>query len=313
MIAPRGEVYDIGYQPYRGSREGRWHARKALWTNGVRTALGVGRGWSSKVLPGLLFVAAIIPAVVISITASVVGAGADVAGHADYYVYVSVVVMLFSAIIAPELLCADRRNRVIDLYLVRPLTSTDYVVGRWLAFFSVTLALLYLGQVVLLIGLTLGAEEPFEHLRENWLDIPRFLLAGVVVALFTTTIPMAVSAFTTRRAVAAAFVIGLFIISVPVGWALTGCDEGDAQRGERSVAAPESCEPRTGDAARWLVLVALPETPWHVNNLYFPQRDVTEFGALVGKQPSVVPVFWYLLLTAGPGLVLWWRYRRLKA
>ena len=35
---------------------------------------------------------------------------------------------VFAAVVAPELLCRDRRDGVINLYLVRPLTGSDYVV-----------------------------------------------------------------------------------------------------------------------------------------------------------------------------------------
>ena len=185
----RGELYDIGYRHYEGPREGRNRARFALWTNGMRTALGIGRGGRAKILPILLFAAITVPAVVIVMIASFAeGFGAsDVAGvpgHADYYDVVSILILLFSAIIAPELLCADRRNQVLQLYLVRPLTSTDYVAGRWLAFFTIVLALVYSGQIVLFVGFTLAAEEPLTYVREKWLDVPRFLAAGAVIAVF---------------------------------------------------------------------------------------------------------------------------------
>ncbi len=126
---PRGEVYDIGYRHYEGPREGRNRARLALWTNGVRTALGLGRGTRAKILPILLFASTMIPAAVFVIMASFaedfgVSELVEVPGHADYYEIVSVLVLVFSAIIAPELLCADRRSQVLQLYLVRPLTPT---------------------------------------------------------------------------------------------------------------------------------------------------------------------------------------------
>ena len=143
MTEPRGEVFDLGYQHYEGPREGRMRARKALWMNGVRTALGLGRGSRAKILPILLFVAVIIPALVMTLVASQMGPESQEIGHAGYYRFVSIILFLFAAIIAPELLCSDRRDGVINLYLVRPLTSTDYVVGRWLAFFSITLAIVY--------------------------------------------------------------------------------------------------------------------------------------------------------------------------
>jgi ABC-2 type transport system permease protein len=134
MTEAHGEVYDIGYQRYRGPREGRSRARLALWSNGVRTALGLGRGWFSKVLPVLLLVALLIPALVFIVIAAIISTfGLDeggFAGQKDYYRFILAPLVLLSAVIAPELLCADRRNGVINLYLVRPLTATDYMLGR---------------------------------------------------------------------------------------------------------------------------------------------------------------------------------------
>ena len=222
MSSPRGEVYDLGYRRYDGPREGRMRAHRALWVNGVRTILGIGRGWGSKVLPVVLFVCVMTPAVVAAIIASVVGLeDQQLFRHEEYYAIVSLVLALFSAIMAPELLCPDRRDGVIGLYLVRPLTRTDYVAARWFAFLSVTLSFVLVGQVVLFLGFVLAATEPLEYIRENWLDVPRFLLAGLAVAAFTTTAPLVVSAFTTRRAYATAFVIAVFIISAAAAGILT--------------------------------------------------------------------------------------------
>jgi ABC-2 type transport system permease protein len=288
-------------------------ARKAIWINGVRTALGIGRGWGSKALPVLLFIAVMIPAVVLSIIAATLGALEDSPGHDDYYQIISTLLVIFSAIIAPELLCPDRRDGVISLYLVRPLSTTDYVAGRWAAFLTVTLALVYLGQVVLFIGFVLAADNPGDYLQENWLDVPRFLLAGLVVAVFTTTIPLAVSAFTTRRAYAAAFVIGLFIISIPVAGILSICEDDRGQRrSEITAGEQEPCRPATGDAAKWFALINLGGVPIHVSDMIFPEENNSDFAQLVAELPAIVPVGWYLILTIGPGVVLWWRYRRIS-
>ncbi len=308
MTQPRGEVFDLGYRRYQGVREGRMRARKALWVNGVRTALGLGRGWPSKLLPFFMFLAVLIPAFVAIIIASQVQIGDEVfVSHGDYYQIVSVVLLLFSAIIAPELLCTDRREGVLQLYLVRPLTTNDYLVGRWLVFLSVTLALVYVGQVLLLAGFILAADAPLDYIRDNWLDVPRFLLAGLAVALFTTTVPMAVSAFTTRRAYAAAFVIGLFIISIPVSEILSGCTE--EQDGQR-IEATQDCDRVTGDAAPWFALISIPQVPMHLNEMIFNEDD--DSSLVVRELPHIVPVGWFLVLTIGPGFALWWRYQRLR-
>jgi ABC-2 type transport system permease protein len=308
VTEPTGELYDLGYVHYDGPREGRMRARKAVYSNGVRTVLGLGRGPLAKALPILLFGAAMAPAVILALIASQVE-GLDVPGHSDYYQIVSIILILFSAMIAPELLCPDRRSGVLSLYLVRPLTSTDYVAGRWMAFFSITLLLVYSGQILLFAGFLLSADAPLDYLRDNWLDVPRFLGAGIVVALFTTTLPLAVSAFTVRRAYAAAFVIGFFIISAAAGGILTGCE--DEEHGPRAESA--ECEPLTGDAAKWFGLVGMGQVPIHVSDMIFGVEGDSGLTGEVAKLPAIIPIGWYLLLTGGMAFVLVWRYRRIAA
>lgn len=312
MSGPRGEVYDLGYRRYDGPREGRMRAHRALWTNGVRTVLGIGRGWGSKVLPVVLFVCVMTPAVVSAIIASVVGLEEfELFRHAEYYAIVSIVLALFSAIMAPELLCPDRRDGVLGLYLVRPLTRTDYVAARWLAFLSVTLSFVLAGQVVLFLGLVLAAAEPLEYIRESWLDVPRFLLAGLAVAAFTTTAPLAVSAFTTRRAYATAFVIAVFIISSAAAGILTA--ETDCEVTITAVEEVRECDYVTGDAAKWLSLVDLFGVSSQVNDRIFPGDLFDEAGQASSQLHAAVPVAWYLILVSSLGLALWWRYRSLPA
>ena len=62
MTQRTGELFDLGYQHYDGPREGRMLARKAVFSDGFRTTLGLGRGPMAKVLPMLLFGAAMAPA-----------------------------------------------------------------------------------------------------------------------------------------------------------------------------------------------------------------------------------------------------------
>ncbi len=305
MTQRTGELFDLGYQHYDGPREGRTRARKAVFFDGFKTTLGLGRGAGAKVLPFLLFGAAMAPAVIMAIIASVTNNLVDLPGHSIYYQIVSIVLLIFAAIIAPELLCPDRRNGVISLYLVRPLSITDYVAARWLAFFAITLLLVYSGQVVLLVSLVLSAADPLEYLQDNWLDIPRFLGAGILLAAFITTLPLAVSAFTDRRAFAAAFVIGLFIISGAASGFLTSCDEDDdGGRGGQ-------CEPITGDAAKWLALVDVSEVPNNINNMIFDAEDEGDRARLIAELPRVVPIGLYIILTGGLAFLLWWRYQRL--
>ena len=92
------------------------------------------------------------------------GAAAEIGipSHSDYYGVASIIIFVFAAVVAPELLCPDRRDGVISLYLVRPLSALDYVFSRWFAFFLVMVAVAWLPQFIMLIGLCMGDAAPVQ-------------------------------------------------------------------------------------------------------------------------------------------------------
>jgi ABC-2 type transport system permease protein len=310
MTQPQGEVFDLGYQRYEGPREGRMRARKALWTNGIRTSLGIGRGARSKIMPILFFGAVMAPAVIVILVASVTGLTDELPGRGEYFTWIIFLVILFSAIIAPELLCPDRRDRVLHLYLVRPLTTDDYVIGRWLAFFTISLILVYAGQLVLFLGFTLAADEPFQYLKDNLLDVPRFMAVGFLIAAFTTTIPLAVASFTPRKAYAAGFVIALFVVSSAAAGILTSCEEENRGGNEQS----SECEPLTGENSKYFELINLGLVPIAVGDLIFDEEDKSPLDVKIfdARGGEWIVVGWYLLLTLGPALLILYKYRRVE-
>ena len=155
-----GTVFDIGYQSYTGVREGRGRGRRAVFKDGVRIALGLGRGSRAKVLPwffiallagiGLIF--ALIAGAAARLSGPEAAAGMNLPSHSDYNGIASMILFVFAALVGPELLCRDRKDGVINLYLVRPLTGTDYVVSRWAAFLVIMTAAAWLPQIILFLG-----------------------------------------------------------------------------------------------------------------------------------------------------------------
>jgi len=198
---------------------------------------------------------------------------------------------VFGAIVAPELLCRDRREGVIQLYLVRPLSGSDYVVARWAAFFVVMLAASWLPQVILFLGLAGGDAKPLEYLQKHWLDIPRFLAAGLATTAYITTLAMLTASFTTRRAYAAVFLVGLIVITAPFTVGLA--------------------EEIGGTAGQWISMFTLTSIPVHVNDIIFDRVSEVTRDAPAAKLPASVRVGWYVAWTLVPAAVLWWRYRRL--
>ncbi len=309
------QVFDLGYQAYTGPREGRSRARRALFENGVRTLLGIGRGGRAKILPILLLIATITPALIFVVALALAGENDALPTAGDYYGIVGWILVLFGAVMAPELLIADRRSNVLQLYFVRPLTSTDYVVARFLAFFVVVLALVYSGQVILLAGYLLTVDGPGTYLKDNWLDIPRFLGAGVLLALFVTAIPMAAAAVISRRAYVAVFVIAIFLASlaadVLVGF--QNCEEVEVrdETGQLVSNDREVCESVVGDAAPYISLINLFQVPQSLNDIIFDRGGDSPSGEAVAELNNAFPIGVYALFTVLPCLFLWHRYRRL--
>ena len=295
--AAGGRVYDLGFRRYEGPREGRRRAVLAVYTNGLRTALGLGRGGRAKVVPWLFIGAALTPAVVMALVAGAVNRAApgfdaskSLPSHAGYYGIASIVMLVFVAVIGAELYCPDRRNGTISLYLVRPLRPTDYAAARWAALVTIAVAAVWLPQVVLLAGLVLGAADPAAYLGAHWLDVPRFLLAGAALGVYYASLASLVSAHTTRRAYAAAFTVGAFIVSGAVVGGVV--------------------DVLSLDTGRWLGLLSLPDLPLYVNDLVFGGK--TTAGTTASEHLSAaIQVGWFLLVSAAATLATLHRYRRL--
>ncbi len=288
-----GEVFDLGYRHYDGAREGRWRSRHAIWRDGVRTTLGLGRSVSKKVAPFGLIALAWLPAlVVIVITGFVSTFGGDIAEiegptFGEYYEWAFIFITLFSAVVAPELLCPDRRQGVITLYRVRPITPIDYVAARWSAFFIVLLLVLWIPQALLFGWDALSADEPARWAADHWDAIPRILAAGAVIAAPMTTLAMMASSFTTRRPYAAVATLAIVLI----GAALSGLGHAFS-----------------GDVGDWSTLLNVPGVALEMSDTIFSE----EFsGGSDGPLSATVYGAWLSFVTLSAAVTIWWRYRAL--
>jgi len=285
------EIFDLGYQGYDGERTSRWARRRAIWRDGVRVSLGLGRGTSAKIAPWLLIALALVPMAVLVVIAAFVGSTPsnpddfELPSYAEYYEFAIVPLSLFAAVVAPLLLCPDRRDGVLAMYAARPITATDFVAARWTAFLTVATVVACLPEAVLFTWNLLDASSTGSWLGDNWDVVPRFLVAGLTVAVAFTTLALFTASFTTRRAYAAIATLAVLFIGSAIG----GIAEHDF----------------TGSVADVLSLAALPNVA--IDTVHWI------FGDDLTQRPvaGAVSALWLAGLTAVLAVWLWRRTGRL--
>jgi len=219
----RAEIFDLGYQRYEGERTGRWPRRRAIWRDGVRISLGLGRGTSAKIAPWLLIAFALVPAAVLIVLAAFLGSvptnsdDFELPSYAEYYAFAIVPLGLFASVVAPLLVCPDRRDGVLSLYGARPITPLDYVASRWTAFLTVIVAVACLPEAALFVWNALDAQSTGTWFRENWDVVPRFLAAGLLSGAALTSLALLAASFTARRAYATIGAVAVLFIGSAIG------------------------------------------------------------------------------------------------
>ena len=168
--ATSGAVYDRGYRPYDGARGGRRAATAALYRTSLRRAIGLRRPWRQKVAPASLLAIAVVPAVINVgigyLTRDTPAEGFEFITFREY-VGVSSALLLFVALVAPDLVCPDRRQRVLSLIFARPLTGRDYALAKIGAIFTCVFAFSFLPQVVLFLGQMLVSDGALDYVSDN--------------------------------------------------------------------------------------------------------------------------------------------------
>ncbi|MCU1379756.1 MAG: hypothetical protein JWN29_2739 [Acidimicrobiales bacterium] len=204
-------ILDQGYRPYDGPRRGVPGAVRSLAWYSVLRALGLRRTAWAKLLPIASVLIAYLPAAVfVGIAALIPARVRDqvdlIPTYSEYYGFITAAIVLFVALVGPEVLCSDRRNGMLGLYLASPLDRRTYLLAKVLAVVPV-LALVTLGPPLLqLVGLTLADAGPGSA-GAFLLVFLRIGLAAVVISAAFTALSLAAASLTDRRAVASAGVI----------------------------------------------------------------------------------------------------------
>jgi ABC-2 type transport system permease protein len=226
-VATSGAVYDRGYRPYDGPRMSSFGILRSLWLASVRRALGLRRSWRQKLLPWLLLAIVTIPGAVQVGVAYITRDNPRISFEfITYreYVGVSSALLLFVALVAPDIVCPDRRQRVLPLIFARPLVGRDYALAKVGAIFTCVFAFSVLPQVVLYVGKMLVSKGALDYFRHNTAVLWQVPLAAALLSLFYAVLGVAVASLTGRRIVAGASMLGITLVSSSVSAILIRAD-----------------------------------------------------------------------------------------
>jgi ABC-2 type transport system permease protein len=225
--AGTGVIHDLGYRHYDGPRLGRAAIIRALAWHSLRSAFGIGRGAKAKIVPFLIFALMCLPAVV---NAIVVASGPGHVRVVDYDTYTyrlrTLVMLIFVAAQAPELVSRDLRSHVLPLYLSRPMRRLDYPLAKLAAFTGACLLVIEIPLILLYLGTIVSSTGPSGVWAETRALIPG-LLVGAAWAVLLAAIGLVLASLTGRRA----YATGVIAIYLFLSWTLSSILVAIAQHG----------------------------------------------------------------------------------
>jgi ABC-2 type transport system permease protein len=227
------QILDRGYRKYDGPRTGVRGAVRAVVVHSAQRALGMRRSVWAKILPvatiGFAYLPAIVFVGIIALFPKSDVASEALPSYGDYYGFTIAAIMVFVALVAPEVLCTDRRSGMLGVYLAAPLDRDSYLAAKAIAIASV-LSIVCLGPpLLMLIANVLQSTGP-DGLGDISLTFTRVVGTGVLETLLFTGITMGVTSLTDRKAIAAAAIILLFLVSISMtaSFAAAGAPDGVA-------------------------------------------------------------------------------------
>jgi ABC-2 type transport system permease protein len=210
---PSGAIHDIGYRHYDGPRLGPTYIARSLFVHSLRGAFGLGRSARTKVMPMLLLAVMVLPALIIAAVAIISGDSKQPTEYTAYAVNLQIVFSIFVASQAPQSVSRDLRYRVVALYFSRPLSRHAYVQAKLLAL-SAALFILLAVPLLVIYGGALLAQMAFWSNTRGFLTS---LVGAVVFAVVLASIGLVIAAFTPRRGLGVAAIVGVLIVLSGIG------------------------------------------------------------------------------------------------
>jgi ABC-2 type transport system permease protein len=206
-----GVIHDLGYRGYDGPRFGRRRIVAALTWYSFRAAFGFGRGPKAKIVPVIALLVLCLPAVINAFAMS--QGNQQLVTYDTYNPVLRILIMtVFVAVQAPELVSRDLRSRVLPLYFSRPIRSSDYPLAKFMAFTAACLVMMEVPLLVLYIGSIVNVHGGSAVWAQTRALIPG-LLVGLMWAVVLAAVSLFLASMTGRRAFATGAVAIFFLLT----------------------------------------------------------------------------------------------------
>jgi ABC-2 type transport system permease protein len=279
-------IIDRGYRRYEGDRTGVRGAMAAVVRHSLQRSLGLRRTVWAKVFPIVAVALAYVPAIVfigiIALFPRRDTVGLILPTYGDYYGFVISAIMLFTASVAPEVMCTDRRTGMLGVYLAAPLDRRTYLASKALAI-AAAISLVCIGPPLLMLVanvLQSSGPEGIAGIAGTTFDV---LATGVTLTLLFTGLTMGITSLTDRKWVASASIVLLYLISLSVAGSF------------EASGAPEGIN----GLAPTLLAVEL------------AQRLHGEYSPIMYTVPNVTVWAWWAVWTFGGFGLAWYRLKSL--
>ncbi len=290
MTAPgSAEIFDRGYRAYDGPRAGVSSSMKAVFVSTVQRALGLRRKFRYKIVPLATIFIAYVPALVfLGITAILPSelAGQVVEEYAGYFELISVMMLLLTAFVVPEVMGADRKTGMFGLYMASPLNRWHYLAAKFVGIIAVLSLVTTMPSIFQMAGYSLLGIGP-EGFVETIKTLVKIIASGFVLSIFFALFGMAASTLTNRHLFASAGIVMSTIATAAFADIIT----------------------QTSDAPSWIQLISVVTIPLELivriwgSSPEFPQIEGVSTLASFGAWALACAVF---------GGVILYGYRRME-
>lgn len=287
------EIFDRGYRTYDGPRTGVPGAMRAVGWSTIQRALGLRRKFRFKIVPLVVIFIAYVPALVFMGIAVLIPselAEEIVTSYGGYFGLITVMMILLTAFVVPEVLGSDRRTGMLGLYMASPLNRWNYLGAKFSSILGVVSLVTLFPVVFLMIGYIFVGIGP-DGVGGTIDVIVRVFVSGLALSIYFTLFGMAVSTFTDRPLFASAAIVLLMIASQIFTAILV----------------------EEADAPEWIRLFGLGELPIQVIARIWVGfgEDPDELGFIESISDGVVYGAWFLAVAVFASILVA-GYRRLE-